>query len=142
MNTSTIEQSAAHEGHVASERAWCVGRGQRVKIARHGLRRRTAEAVVVRGTLVGDADDLTDAEFELVIALPEATDRPITVSSTTAHSIRMASHGVFRQRGRPPSLGLTFWATLELPELRGLTRRGDIAVIGDLNLNPVEPALV
>jgi hypothetical protein len=136
MNTPTIQRSAAHEGHVVVDRAWCVGRGQHVKLALHGPRRRTAEAVVVSGTLVVGADDLTDAEFELVVALPDATDRPITVSSTTARSMRLVSHGVFHQRGRQPSLWLTVWAKLELPEFRGLTRRGDIVVFADLNLNP------
>ena len=65
MNMSTIERSAAHAGQNVVEHAWCVGRGQHVKLVRRGLHRRTAEATVVNGTLVVVADDLTDAEFEL-----------------------------------------------------------------------------
>jgi hypothetical protein len=49
---------------------------------------------------------------------------------------------VFQQRGRPPSLWLTVWAELELPELRELIGRGNIVVVADLNLNPVEPPFV
>jgi hypothetical protein len=90
--------------------------------------------------LVVGADDLTDAEFEVVLALPGATDRPIRVSSETTRSMRLITQGVYRQRGRPPSLWLTIWAEVELPELRGFTGRGEIVMTADLNLNPVAPA--
>jgi hypothetical protein len=141
MNTSTIERSAAQDGPAVNDQAWSVGRGQHVKLVRGGLRRRTMEAAVVSGRLV-PVDDPAGSRFELVIALPGATDRAITVSSATARSLRLTSQGVFHQRGRPPSLWLTVWAELELPELRGLTGRGDIVVVADLNLNPLEPAFV
>ncbi len=97
MNMSTIERSAAHGGQAIVDHAWCVGRGQHVKLVRRGLRQRTAEATVVSGTLVVSgtfdlgADDLTDAEFELVIALPDATDRPMTISSKTSRSMTLAA---------------------------------------------------
>jgi hypothetical protein len=142
MNTSTIERSAAHEAHAVIDQAWSVGRGQHVQLVRPGLRRRTIEAAVVRGTLApihGSTDGPAGSLFELVIALPRATDRPITISSETARSMRLVSQGVFRQRGRPPSLWLTIWAEVELPELRGLTGRGEIVVTADLNLNPAAP---
>jgi hypothetical protein len=142
MNTATIEHSAADEGQVVSEQAWSVGRGQRVQLVRPGLRRRTTAAAVVSGTLVIGAADLTDAEFELVIALPGATDRPIAVSSRTIRSLRLGSEGVFHQRGRPPSMWLTMRAELDLPEFDQLTGRGTIVALADLNLNPVEPAFV
>ena len=141
MNISTIERSPAHEIQAVVDHAWRVGRGQHVAIVRGGLRRRTASAAVVTGTLLLSADDLTDAEFELVIALPDATDRPITISSKTARSMRLVSQGVFRQRGRPPSMWLTMRAEIDLPELDQLTGRGTIAAIADLNLNPVADAL-
>ena len=141
MNTATIERSAAHEGHHVIDQAWSVGRGQHVKVVRPGLRRRTVDAAVLRGTLV-PTDDPAGSLFELVIALPGATDRPITVASDTARSLRLVSQGVFHQRGRPPSLWLTLWAEVELPELRGLTGRGEIVVAADLNLNPAAPAFV
>jgi hypothetical protein len=124
MNTATLERTA-----------WSVGRGQRVQLIRRGLRRHTVDAVVVSGSLVA-ADDMADPEFELVIALPEAADRPITIASNTARSITLASEGVFQQRGRPPSMWLTVSAVLDLPDLRGLTGHGEISVRADLNLNP------
>jgi hypothetical protein len=139
MNTATIERSAVHEGHPAVDQTRSVGRGQHVKLVRPGLRRRTIEAAVVHGRLV-PTDGSAGSLFELVIALPGASDRPITVSSETARSMRLVSHGVFHQRGRPPSLWLTIWAEVELPELRGLTGRGEIVVAADLNLNPAAPA--
>ena len=145
MNTSTIERSAAHEGQAVADHAWCVGRGQRVTLVRRGLRRHTAEAAVVSGTLVvrgaleTGADDLTEAEFELVIALPDATDRPITISSKTARSMRLGSQGVFHQRGRPQSMWLTMRAEIDLPDFDHLTGRGTILAVADLNLNPLAP---
>jgi hypothetical protein len=141
MNTSTTERSAAPEGHAIVDQAWSVGRGQHVKLVRPGLRRRTMQATVVSGRLVA-GDDPARREFELVIALPGAADRPITISSATARSLSLVSQGEFRQRGRPPSLWLTVRAELDLPELRGLTGHGEIVVAADLNLNPLSPALV
>jgi hypothetical protein len=141
MNTTTIERSAAHQGHAIVDQAWSVGRGQQVKLVRPGLRRRTMQATVVSGKLVICADPRS--EFEFVIVLPDAADRPITISSATARSLSLVSQGEFHQRGRPPSLWLTIRAELdELPELRGLTGHGAIVVVADLNLNPLAPALV
>jgi hypothetical protein len=105
MNTATIERSAAHQGHAIVDQAWSVGRGQQVKLVRPGLRRRTMQATVVSGKLVVGANPRS--EFELVIVLPDAADRPITISSATARSLSLVSQGEFHQRGRPPSLWLT-----------------------------------
>jgi hypothetical protein len=128
MNTATLEHTS-----------WTVGRGQHVHLVRRGLRRRTREATVVSGTLER-ADGVTDGNFQLVIALPDATDRPITISSGTTRSLGLVSQGVFHQRGRPPSLWLTVAAELDLPELRGLAGHGATSLRADLNLNPsVEP---
>lgn len=128
MNTATLERSV-----------WSVGRGQHVQVVRRGLRRHTVGATVVSGRLVG-AEDLSNPEFELVIALPDAPERPIIVSSKTARSITIESRGVFKQRGRAPSLWLTIRAELDLADLRELTGHGEISVLADLNLNPsVEP---
>jgi hypothetical protein len=124
MNTATLERLA-----------WSVGRGQHVQLVRRGLRRHIVDATVVSGTLVV-ADDMADPEFELVIALPEAADRPITISSNTARSVRLTSEGVFQQRGRPPSMWLTMSAVVDLADLRELTGHGEISVHADLNLNP------
>jgi len=124
MNNATIDRTV-----------WSVGRGQHVQVVKPGLRRRAVEAAVVSGTLVA-VDDLAASEFELVIALPDAPDRPITVSSKTARSMTLGSEGEFHQRGRPPSLWLTVRAALDLPELRALTRHGEVVVTADLNLNP------
>ena len=124
MNTATLERVA-----------WSVGRGQHVQLVRRGWRRHTVDATVVSGTLVA-ADDMAGTEFELVVALPGATDRPITLSSKTARFMTLTSEGVFQQRGRPPSMWLTVSAVLDLPDLRGLTGHGDISVRADLNLNP------
>ena len=124
MNTATLQRTV-----------WSVGRGQHVQLVRRGLRRHTAEAKVISGTLVV-ADDVARSDFELVIALPDATDRPITVSSATARSIKLCSEGVFQQRGRQPSMWLTVSAELDLPDLRGLTGHGELTVLATLNLNP------
>jgi hypothetical protein len=124
MNTATLERTV-----------WTVGRGQHVQLARRGLRRRTVEAAVVSGTLVG-ADDVTDGNFQLVIALPDASERPITISPDTTRSLRLVSQGVFQQRGRPPSLWLTVSAELDLPDLRLLAGHRAVSVRADLNLNP------
>jgi hypothetical protein len=124
MNTATLESTR-----------WSVGRGQHVQLVRRGLRRHTVDATVVCGTLVTD-DELTETEFELVIALPDASDRPIRVSSHTARSMALTSAGVFHQRGRSPSLWLRVVAELDLPDLRGLTGHGEVTVLADLNLNP------
>jgi len=123
MNTATLEHSH-----------WTVGRGQHVQIVTRGLRRRTVDAVVVSGALVND--DAAHPEFELVIALPEAIDRPITISSGTVRSIRLTSEGVFQQRGRQPSMWLKVWAELDLSDVRQLTGHGTVTVSADLNLNP------
>lgn len=113
---------------------WTVGRGQHVQIASSGLRRRTVDAVVVSGALIND--DSAHPGFELVIALPNATDRPITISSETVRSMRVTSEGIFRQRGRQPSMWLKVWAELDLSDVRQLTGRGTVTVSADLNLNP------
>lgn len=123
MNTATLEHQH-----------WTVGRGQHVQIAPRGLRRRIVDAVVVSGTLVND--DAAHPEFELVIALPGATDRPITISSGTVRSMRLSSEGIFRQRGREPSMWLKVWAELDLSDVRQLTGHGTVRVSADLNLNP------
>jgi len=124
MNTATLESTV-----------WSVGRGQHVQVVRRGLRRHTVEATVLSGTLIA-TDDLSESDFELVIALPEAIDRPITISTRTARSMTLTSQGVFHQRGRPASFWLTFSAELDLPDLRRLTGHGEVTVIADLNLNP------
>jgi hypothetical protein len=124
MNTATLETSI-----------WSVGRGQHVQLVRRGLRRHIVEATVLSGTLVA-TDDLSESEFVLVIALPEAMDRPITISSSSARSMTLGSHGVFQQRGRPPSFWLTMTAELDLPDIRQLTGHGEVTVRADLNLNP------
>ena len=127
MNTATLEHQH-----------WTVGRGQHVRVTARGRRRRTVDAVVVSGALVDD--DARDPEFELVIALPDATDRPITISSVTVRSMRLTSEGVFQQRGRPPSMWLTVWAVVDLPDVRRLTGHGTIVVTAELNLNPAVAA--
>ena len=124
MNTATLESTI-----------WTVGRGQHVQLLRRGLRRHTVEATVLSGTLVA-TDDLSESQFELIIALPEAMDRPITISSSRARSMTLASEGVFQQRGRPPSFWLTVTADVDLPDLRQLTGHGEVTVRADLNLNP------
>jgi len=123
MNTATLEHPY-----------WAVGRGQHVQISSRGRRRRTVDAVVVSGALVNS--DAAHPEFELVIALPDATDRLITISSGTVRSMRLTSEGVFQQRGRQPSMWLKLWAELDLSDVRQLTGHGTFTVSADLNLNP------
>ena len=127
MNTATLEYPH-----------WTVGRGQHVQIASRGLRRRIVDAVVVSGALVND--DAALPEFELVIALPDATDRPITISSRTVRSMHLTNEGVFQQRGRQPSMWLKVSAELDLADVRQLTGHGTVTVSADLNLNPAVAA--
>jgi hypothetical protein len=127
MNTATLEHTR-----------WAVGRGQHVQLAPRGRRRRTVDAVVVSGALVND--DAAHPDFELVIALPDATDRPITISSDTVRWMRLASEGVFQQRGRQPSMWLKVWAELDLSSVRQLTGHGTVTMSADLNLNPAVAA--
>ncbi len=117
---------------------WTVGRGQHVQIKSRGLRRRTVDAVVLSGALVND--DAAHPTFELIIALPDATDRPITISSGTVRSMRLTSEGVFQQRGRQPSMWLKVWAELDLSDVRQLAGRRTVTVSADLNLNPAVAA--
>ena len=124
MNTASLERST-----------WSVGRGQHVQLVRRGLRRHSVEATVLAGTLIA-GDGPTDTVFELVVAVDGASDRPITISSSSARSMHLTSEGVFRQRGRAPSLWLTVTAELDLQDLRELTGHGKLTVFGDLNLNP------
>ncbi len=127
MTTSTLEHTS-----------WTVARGQHVEVSTRGVRRRTVDAIVVSGGLA--LRDATPPEFELVIALPGAADRPITISSGTARSMHVASEGVFRQRGRPPSMWLRVSANLDLRDVRQLFGHGRVTVVADLNLNPtVDP---
>lgn len=123
MNTATLEQSR-----------WTVGRGQHVRLTPRGRRRRPVDAVVISGALVND--DAARPVFELVVALPDALDRPITVSSSTARSMRLTTEGIFHQRDRQLSMWLTFSAELDLADVQQLTGRGTVTVSGDLNLNP------
>ena len=124
MNTATLERSA-----------WSVGRGQHVQLVRRGLRRHVVDATVVSGTLIA-GEDLREPEFELMVAFPGATDRPIAVSSASARSMTLSTEGVFQQRGRPPSLWLKVAAEVDLQDLRELTGHGEVRVFADLNLNP------
>jgi hypothetical protein len=123
MSTATLEHPR-----------WTVGRGQHVHITSRGLRRRTVDAVVVSGALVND--DAAHPEFELVIALPDATDRPITISSGTVRSMRLTSEGVFQQRGRQPSMWLKVSAEVDMSDGRRRTGHGMVTVSADLNLSP------
>lgn len=113
---------------------WSVGRGQRVQLVSHGWRRRVVDATVVHGTLVGD--DPAASHFELVITLPEAPDRPITVAPGTVRAMSVTSEGVFRNGERALSMWLTVRATLDLPDVRRLTGHGEISLFAELNLNP------
>ena len=124
MNTATLERSV-----------WSVGRGQHVQLVRRGLRRHVVDATVVSGTLVA-GEDLSEPEFELMVAFPGAPDRPIAVSSASARSMNLSTEGVFKQRGRPPSLWLKVAAEVNLQDLRELTGHGEVRLLADLNLNP------
>ena len=150
MQTSTIERPGArhnttvrqstddvirtHPGkELPAAGSWIVGRGQRVTLVRRGLRRRSIEATVLAGTF-NVAPDSAKSSLELMLTLdgPEL----VRVSSCSALSIEVNYRGVFRQRGRPPSMWLTVRAALghcALPQLPG---RGAITVDADLNLNP------
>lgn len=123
MTTATLEHQR-----------WTVARGQHVQVTSRGVRRRTVDAVVVSGGLADD--DATQPEFELVVALPDAPDRPITLTSGTVRSMQLSTEGIFHQRGRPPSLWLKVSAELDLPDVRALTGHGRVTVSADLNLNP------
>jgi hypothetical protein len=124
MNTAALERSTGS-----------VGRGQHVQLVRRGLRRHCVDATVLGGTLRAGAEH-TDAVLELVVAVAGVSDRPITISSSSARSMHLTSEGVFQQRGRVPSLWLTVTAELDRQDLPELTGHGKVTVFGDLNLNP------
>jgi hypothetical protein len=139
--------------------AWEIGSGQRLDLAARGLRTRALPARVCAGTLFV-ADDLVGSSLEFIVHVPDMdfsaafstrVSRLIAVDSwqadgTTATaggsrpvSLRLRNNGVFRQRGRPPSLWLGIQGAADLPELSiavGSRRAGRLRIAAELNLNP------
>jgi hypothetical protein len=138
---------------------WEIGRGQRFDLAARSLRTRQLPARVDCGTLIV-ADDLMGSSLDFTMLVADTTDcvrfstrvtRLLDVDSwqadgttTTASgsrqvSLRLRYNGVFRQRGRPPSLWLTIQATVDVPDLGvvvGSRRAGRLKMAAELNLNP------
>ena len=145
--------------HVPVAGSWEIGSGQRIDLAARGVRTRVLPARVSFGTLIV-GDDLLGSTLDFTVLAPDSTDlggfstrvtRLLSVDSwhadgttTTASgsrpvSLRLLNNGVFRQRGRKPSLWLTIQGTVDLPELSlavGSRRAGRLQLFADLNLNP------
>ena len=71
----------------------------------------------------------------------QADGTTTTAGGSRPVSLRLRYNGVFRQRGRPPSLWLTIQATVDLPELSvavGSRRARRLKMAAELNLNPGE----
>jgi hypothetical protein len=168
MSASTIEH-LSHQGPVrpaSSEAArapasgsWDIGPGQSLVLAARALRTRTVSARVHTGTL-HFTDDLVDSVVELTVLVPDdgcritfathvtrllsvdtwqADGTATTASGARPVSMRLRNNGIFRQRGRKPSLWLTIEASIEIPELGstvGRRRAGAMKLTADLNLNP------
>jgi hypothetical protein len=111
------------------------------------------------GTLIL-TDDLLGSSLDFTVLVPEADvaarfstrvsrllssdswqaeGTTTTASGSRPVSLRLRNNGVFRQRGRQPSLWLTIDATVDLPELRssvGSRRTRRLTLAAELNLNP------
>jgi hypothetical protein len=112
------------------------------------------------GTLnVGD--DLLGSTLDFTVLVPDSTDRAefsarvtrllsvdswhadgtiTTASGSRPVSLRLLNNGVFRQRGRKPSLWVTIQGTVDLPELSiavGSRRARRLRLSAELNLNPI-----
>ena len=138
---------------------WEIGSGQRLGLAARGWRSRTLSARILNGTLTV-TDDVVGSSLDftlLVLDSGSCVDVSATVTrllsvdswqaeGTTATtigarpvSIRLRYNGVFRQRGRQPSLWITVEAAVDLPELGaalGRRRACRLELAAELNLNP------
>ena len=138
---------------------WEIGSGQRFDLAARSLRTRQLPARVHCGTLIV-ADDLMGSSLDFTMLVSDTTDcirfstrvtrllyvdswqadgTTTTASGSRQVSLRLRYNGVFRQRGRPPSLWLTIQATVDLPELGvavGHRRAARLKMAAELNLNP------
>lgn len=145
--------------HLPAAGTWEIGSGQRLELAARGLRTRELTARVLCGTLTV-ADDLLGSSLDVFMLVPDTTDRvglsarvtglpsldawqadgtTTTASGSRPASLQLRYNGVFRERGRPPSLWLTIRATVDLPELGvaiGSRRAGRLKLAAELNLNP------
>jgi hypothetical protein len=123
--------------HLPAAGPWEIGSGQRLGLAAGGLRTRELPARVLCGTLIV-ADDLLGSSLDFTVLVLDTTDwvglstrvtgllsldswqadgTTTTASGSRPASLQLRYNGVFRQRGRPPSLWLTIQATVDLPEL-------------------------
>ncbi|MEP6762470.1 MAG: hypothetical protein ABJA93_14040 [Sporichthyaceae bacterium] len=145
--------------HLPAAGPWEIGSGQRLGLAARGLRTRELPARVLCGTLIV-ADDLLGSSLDFTMLVPDTTDCIVlstrvtgllsldawradgmttTASGSRPASLQLRYNGVFRQRGRPPSLWLTIQATVDVPELGvavGHRRAGRLKMAAELNLNP------
>ena len=146
--------------HVPVAGLWDIGSGQRIDLAARGVRTRVLPARVSCGTLIV-GDDLLGSSLDFTVLVPDSTGhaefstrvtRLLSVDSwqadgttTTASgsrpvSLRLLNNGVFRQRGRKPSLWLSIQGTVDLPELNfavGSRRARRVRLAAELNLNPI-----
>jgi hypothetical protein len=138
---------------------WEIGSGQGLGLTARRLRTRALPARVLRGTLIV-TDDLLGSSLDFTMLEPDtgrcvdfstrvtqmlsvdswhASGTTTSASGSRPVSLSLRYNGVFRQRGRPPSLWLTIQATVDLPELGvsvGSRRAGRLKMAAELNLNP------
>ena len=145
--------------HLPAAGPWEIGSGQRLGLAAGGLRTRELPARVLCGTLIV-ADDLLGSSLDFTMLVSDTADCVLfstrvtgllsldswradgmttTASGSRPASLQLRYNGVFRQRGRPPSLWLTIQATVDVPELGGAVghrRARRLKMAAELNLNP------
>ena len=138
---------------------WEIGSGQRLGLSTRGLRKREVPARVCGGTLTV-TDDLLGSSFDFTLLVTDtghhvdfctrvtgllsmdswqAAGTATTAGGSSPVSLRLGYNGVFRQRGRHPSLWLAVTATVDIAGLGvafGSRSTGRLKIRADLNLGP------
>ena len=113
---------------------WIIGRGQRVCIARRGLRRRRLEAVVVDGVF-SVADDPIASSLAATLRILDS-GATVQIGPATVRSLTVGYHGVFGRR-RQRSIWLDVRAELDPSAITEWLGRGPIFLHAQLNVGPV-----
>ncbi len=138
---------------------WEIGSGQRIGLVAGGLRPQQLPARVLCGTLIV-TDDLLGSALDFTMLVTDTRHRfdfstrvsrlvsvdwwqadgtMATADGSRPVSLWLRYNGVFRQRGRQPSLWLTIQTTVDLPEQGvavGSRRARRLKLAAELNLGP------